>query len=99
MNEKQYQDWWELHLRVALQEPLTAEEERTYVAGRAELESEEQAESKQETTNVRALQARVRELTSRNRGLAKQEELLRQQIAQLEARYFSVTGERLGLEV
>ncbi len=99
MDEKRYQDWWQLHVRVALGERLTSEEENVYLAGRTELESEEQAERKPETAEVQYLQNRVRELISRNRELARQEELLSQQAVQLEARYLSVTGERLGLEV
>lgn len=99
MDEKQYQSWWQLHLRSALGETLTAEEDRVYRAGLAELEAEEQAERMPDSAAARVLQTRVKELTTRTVELAQQENLLRQQAAQLEARYLAVTGERLSLEV
>jgi hypothetical protein len=99
MDEKVYQAWWPLHLRVALGEALSAEEQRVYEAGRAELEAEEQSELRRDVTELRALQAQLREMTARDRELAQQEAMLRQQAAQLEHRYLALTGEPLGLEV
>lgn len=99
MDEKQYQSWWQLHLRAALGETLTAEEDRKYRAGLAELEAKEQSEWMPDPAAARALQTRVKELMTRTAELAQQEDLLRQQTAQLEARYLAVTGERLSLEV
>jgi hypothetical protein len=99
MDEQQYQAWWPLHLRVALGETLSAEEQHDYEAGRAELEAEEQAELQHDVTELRALQAQLRELTARDQELARQEALLREQAAQLEQQYLALTGKPLGLEV
>lgn len=99
MDEKQYQSWWQLHLRAALGETLSAEEDRSYRSGLAELEAEEQSEWTPDSSTARTLQNRVKELTTRTAELAQQEDSLRQQSAQLEARYLAVTGERLSLEV
>lgn len=102
MNKKQSQNWWELHLRVALGETLGAEEQQAYLVGRAELEAAEHTEQMHQpyqVAEVRALQARLRALTDHNRALAQQEEALRQQTVQLEQRYLTLTGELLGLEV
>jgi len=99
MNEKQYNIWWKLHLRAALGDTLTAEEQHIYDAGREELEAEERAEPRQDLAEWRALQIRLRELTMRNQELARQEALLRERAAQLEQQYLGLTGQKLGLEV
>lgn len=99
MDENRYQAWWPLHLRAALGETLSAEEQRVYEAGCAELQAEEKAERRRDVTELRALLAQLREMTARDRELAQQEALLRQQAAQLEQRYLALTGEPLGLEV
>ena len=99
MDEQQYKAWWPLHLRVALGEALSAEEQRVYEVGRAELQAEEQAELQYDTSELRALQAQLRELTARDQKLAREEALLREQAAQLERRYLALTGKPLGLEV
>ncbi len=99
MDENVYQAWWRLHLRVALGEELSAEEQRVYEAGRAELEAEEHGQLRRDVSELRKLQARLREMMARDRELAQQEAMLRQQAAQLEQRYLALVGEPLGLEV
>jgi len=99
MDEQQYKAWWPLHLRVALGEALSAEEQRLYEAGRAELQAEEQAELRHDVTELRAVQAQFRELTARDQELARQETLLREQAARLERQYLALTGKSLGFEV
>lgn len=99
MDEEQYKAWWPLHLRVALGEALSEEEQGLYEAGRAELQAEEQAELRHEVTELRALQAQLRELTARDQELAREETLLREQATRLERQYLVVTGKPLGLEV
>jgi hypothetical protein len=99
MDEKQYNIWWKLHLRAALGNTLTEEEQRVYDSGREELEAEERVELRQDLAEWRALQTRLRELTMRNQELARQEALLRERAAQLEQQYLGRTGQKLGLEV
>jgi len=99
MDEAPYKTWWQLHLRAALGETLSEEEQHAYAAGLAELEAEERAERHHDAAELRSLQARLRELTARNQELAQEEALLREQAAQLEQQYLALTGERLGLEV
>lgn len=41
MEETAYKQWWPLHLRAVLGEPLSAEEQARYEAGLRQLEAEE----------------------------------------------------------
>ena len=41
MEEAEYKQWWPLHRRAALGEPLSAEEQARYEAGLRQLEAEE----------------------------------------------------------
>ncbi|MGH9842480.1 MAG: hypothetical protein ACREEM_27370 [Blastocatellia bacterium] len=99
MDEQQYKAWWPLHLRVALGERLSDEEQRFYEAGRAELQAEERAELRQDVTELRALQAQLQALAARDQELAREEMHLREQAARLERQYLAVTGKPLGLEI
>lgn len=54
MNEQRYQAWWLLHRRAAKGETLSAEEQRDYEAGRAELEAEEWASLKMAPADLNA---------------------------------------------
>jgi len=99
MDEQRYQAWWLLHRRVASGETLSAEEQRDYEAGRAELEAEEWASLHTAPAQLQLVQARLRELSARHQQLAQQEATLREQAAALEERYAALTGEKLGLGV
>lgn len=99
MDEARYKSWWQLHLRVALGEALSKEEQHAYETGRAELEAGERAELHHNAAELRSLQARLRELTAHNQELAQQENFLRERAAQLEQQYLALTEERFGLEV
>ncbi len=99
MEEKEYQIWWPLHLRVAKGEVLSEDERRIYETNLAALESEELAAFGRSSTDWREWQQRWRELNQRHQQLAQLESSLRRQSAQLEEQYLALTGEPLGLEV
>jgi hypothetical protein len=99
MEEQAHNTWWQLHCRVALGETLTPEENRIYEAGRAELEIEEWNEMRRATVDWEVWKERWRELEARNEQLAQQEAELRAYAAELEQRYFELTGEEVAVGV
>jgi len=99
MDEQQHKIWWQLHRRVSKGETLADEDEQIYQAGRTEMEAEEWAVLGKPAAALRPLQARWREMITRNENLARQETVLRQRATELEAHYLALTGEHLGIEV
>ncbi len=73
MDPMAYQQWWQLHLRVARGELLRPEEQPAYEAGRLELEQSEQmaelAEAKQARDELLALDAERDRLEQRRKQL------------------------------
>lgn len=63
MIDSEYEQWWQLHLRVATGETLAAEEDQIYQAGLAFLEREETAQPSRADVNLLcSLRARIQTL-------------------------------------
>ena len=73
MDEAAYQQWWQLHVRVARGESLSPEETSAYAAGRRDLDEDENLRSfeiaKQARQELQALDAERTRLEQRRRQL------------------------------
>lgn len=83
MDDAAYRGWWHLHLRVALDEPLTDQERAAYETGLAELDAEEMlawhaGEVEDNRAQIAALEQECDRLRARRTELDRE-------IAQLEA--------------
>jgi hypothetical protein len=93
-----YERWWQLHLRVAVGETLTLQEQTDYQAGLAILDHEEEVASQGQSVAVlRQMRARLRELTQIHSRLQAQSQALEQQILALEDIYQKATGHALAV--
>ena len=96
MDEKEYQRWWQLHLRVARGETLDPAEEAEYNAGLETLDQEEKAQFDQNgLTRLRRLRAQVEQTRATHSQLLAKSARLDEQIAALEGAYQSLTGYEL----
>lgn len=93
MTDVEYQQWWQLHIRVARGEPLDDTEQALYRAGMDELDREE-AERLQlaSLAHLQELRNQVQRLTQSLVQLTKQTESLSSRIAALEQTYQQLTG-------
>ncbi len=91
MTEREYKEWWQLHVRVARGETLLPEEQARYEAGTKELDANEQYPSTLES--LRAMRTRIAELKVEEERLLAQQRALDERIAELEARYYAQTGQ------
>jgi hypothetical protein len=83
MDQVTYEKWWPLHLKAAKQEPLTAEEQAFYQAGKKELGDEEEIRIDYE--EFRRLRAAIKAEEARfEKNMEKRKEL-HARIAELEA--------------
>jgi hypothetical protein len=88
-----YEQWWQLHLRVAGGETLTPQEQADYQDGLAILDYEEEVESQDKSVAVlRQMRRRLYELTQKHSRLQAQSQTLDQQILTLEDIYQKATG-------
>jgi len=90
-----YQQWWQLHLRVARGESLGPDEQASYNAGRRELEREEQL---LETMEARESREQLAALEAEHAALETQRQQLDAEIAELESRLRDQTRQYLGVE-
>jgi predicted nucleic acid-binding Zn-ribbon protein len=90
-----YQRWWQLHLRLARGQSLSADEQSAYDAGRRALEQDELL---RETAEARQLRAQLAALESEHGELQRRRAQLEGEIAELEARLSEQTREFLGVE-
>lgn len=84
MDEATYQRWWPLHIRVAKDEVLAAEEQPFYEAGLRELDEDEKI-GQASRTELREVRARVVALQSERANLLKRTRELEQEMTALEA--------------
>ena len=88
MIDSEYEQWWQLHLRVATGETLAAEEDQIYQAGLAFLEREEAAQPSRADVNLlRSLRARTQTLMQLQNKLQLQSAGLDEKIEELERTY------------
>ena len=96
MNRDAYEAWWPLHLRVALGEMLTSEEQRTYEHGLHQLHEEEVL-----TPDLRAIKKvrkEIKALEVEHGRLQTKKESLDAEIAVLEAALDDRTRQYLNAE-
>ena len=94
MDASEYTAWWQLHLRLARGESLSAEEQNRYDVIRDELDRDDElqllADAKHAKTDLRQLEAERDELDRRRQQLDSR-------IAALEGRLSSQTRQLLGV--
>lgn len=96
MDQTTYRHWWQLHLRVARGDELTAVERATYEAGLTELDAEEKAQwTDNDLTRLRKLKAEVESLQAIRAQLQAKSRRLDRQIRTLEGAYVALTGMEL----
>lgn len=93
MTDFEYQQWWQLHIRISRNETLNAAEQVLYRAGIDELDQDEAAQLQLASlTNLRQLRNQVQLLTQGLTGLTTRSEHLNRRIADLEQTYQQLTG-------
>ena len=95
MDRTTYQQWWQLHLRVARGGSLGPDEQTSYNAGRRELEREERL---LETMEARESREQLAALETEHAALETQRQQLDAEIAELESRLRDQTRQYLGVE-
>src|SRR5262245_16045109 len=83
MDEQSYKTWWQLHLRAAKGEVLTAEEKVAYETGRQQLYAEEKLDSN--IDELRQIRAEIQALETEREQLLIQRRQLQEKVARLEA--------------
>jgi hypothetical protein len=93
MTEAEYQQWWQLHIRVARGEPLADAEQVLYRAGMDALDHEEAERLPLASlANLRQLRQQIQLLTQSLAQLTIRSELLSSRITVLEQTYQQLTG-------
>jgi len=95
MNEAEYSYWWQLHVRAARGESLSAEEQAVYDAGRGELERSERL---QPLWDAKQSREELRKLEAERTRLEQQRRELDAEIAALESNLAPQARELLGVE-
>ena len=93
MNKKRYERWWQLHVRVARGESLSAAEQVLYDAGLADLDAEDKAQWEDANLALlRRLKEEIERLESTHAQLQARSHRLDRQIWTLEGAYMGLTG-------
>lgn len=95
MEQFKYEQWWQLHLRVAQGETLQGEEQTSYHKGLLELQATEAEVEHDLVIQLKQLRMHLDERNSENVALHKKHEQLDQEIAALEVAYQTLTGQAL----
>lgn len=96
MNEQNYNQWWQLHLRVGRGETLNPQEQRQYNAGLDTLDNEEKAQFQSIGLNsIRQLRANIEEQRHIQAELMHESNHLDKQITSLEKAFQRLTGYQL----
>ncbi len=95
MTDFNYEHWWQLHIRSAKGESLTAEEQAEYDAGQTFLDSQDTIIDSNTVTLLRTLRSTIQRTTQRHAELLTHSEELDQKIAVLESNYQQTTGKSL----
>jgi hypothetical protein len=101
MDDKDYQSWWPLHLKIAKGETLNADELSVYEAGLQLLDTEEAKTFRQaeELDHLRDLRRRVLAADSEHQQLSKQYDTMRTEMARLETLLDERTRQALGIGI
>lgn len=93
MDQATYQQWWQLHIRAARGESLSAGEQAIYEAGLAELDAEEKLLRENANLDLlRRLKAEVERLEATHTQLQTRSQRLDRRIWMLEGAYMGLTG-------
>lgn len=93
MDKATYQQWWQLHIRAARGESLSAGEQAIYEAGLAELDAEEKLLREDANLHLlRRLKAEVERLEATHAQLQAKSQRLDRRIWMLEGAYMGLTG-------
>ncbi len=93
MNPQEYEQWWQLHVRVASGETLLAIEEQIYKAGLQKVEQEEREPLSENLFNqLLPLRQRIDELNAQHDQLTLENNKLDKKIKKLEKAYQTLTG-------
>lgn len=84
MEETAYKQWWPLHRRAALGEPLSAEEQARYKAGLRQLEAAEQIDF--DMVALERLREQIKQAEAERQRLQQRYEAMQAEIAMLEPR-------------
>ena len=95
MDQAAYQQWWQLHLRVARGEALSPDQFATYESGRRVLEQQEQFPA---ATIARKAREELATLEAEHARLEKRRQQLDSEIASLESQLSQQTRQYLGVE-
>ena len=100
MDQKAYQQWWQLHIRAARGDSLSAGEQALYEAGLTELDTEEQRQWEGANLDLlRQLKAEVESLEATHAQLQARSQRLDRRIWTLEGAYMSLTGVELSSQI
>ena len=90
--------WWQLHLRVARGEALSAQEQADYQTGLDRLDLEEAQIEPESVSALRAARAQIDKQTAVHAQMLVRSAQLERQIAALESAYQQLTGRNLAME-
>lgn len=95
MRDSEYEQWWQLHLRVVRGESLTSKEQAIYHSGNLEQDQEDEEQIVSNFDSLRILQGQINSLTQKQTLLQAQSRKLDQEISKLEKLYLELTGHTL----
>ena len=98
MKSSEYDLWWQLHLRVARGETLSAEEQADYQTGLDRLDLEEAQIEPEDVSALRAARAQIEKQTAVHTQMLVRRAQLERQIAALESAYQQLTGRNLAMD-
>ena len=98
METSNYERWWQLHLRVAQGDTLSASEQVVYQAGLDQLDQEEAQGEPEDVVALRTLRAQIESQTAVHAQRVGRSAQLDQQIAALERTYQQLTGYELAVD-
>jgi hypothetical protein len=98
MSASAYERWWQLHLRVARGETLSAQEQTTYEAGLDRFDREETSFEPEGLAELRILRAQIDQLIAAHAQLSGRSAQLDRHIATLEKVYQQLTGYELAMD-
>ncbi len=93
METIEYEQWWQLHLRMAKGETLSEEKLSLYNNGLAEQHLAEEDINEDLVKRLQQLRGQLNKLAEGNSSLHRQQEQLDQKIAVLESAYQNLTGQ------
>ncbi|MDH3603508.1 MAG: hypothetical protein OEU26_28175 [Candidatus Tectomicrobia bacterium] len=98
MTTSEYNLWWQLHVRVARGETLSAQEQADYQTGLDRLDLQETQSEPESLSALRAARAQIDQQTAVHAQMLAHSTQLERQIAALEKTYQQLTGRNLAMD-